>query len=651
GLGSEGLASATPPGFLDPLDPTAEELRRLAIYSNYRALVDTTPGGGYGTLYGPGVPLEPGGAAVPERIAGDEFIAFARPDRGGRRVTVMVQVPDGFDPERPCIVAAPSSGSRGVYGAIGTAGEWGLKKGCAVAYTDKGTGTGAHDLGEDTVNLIRGERADADAAGRLSNFTAPITEEERAAFDAELPDRFAFKHAHSGLNPERRWGRDVLDSVGFAFLALNTAVRFDRFPDAPLFTPDNTLVIASSVSNGGGASVLAAERDRRGLIDGVAVSEPNVNPTFDDGFVIRQGGREPVERHSRSLIDYVTLVNVYQGCANLAQPAAPLNAVPPELGAGRCESLRGKGLLRADTPEEQAAEAQAIINGYGILPEQNIVQPSHWFLNVPQAIAVTYANAYGRFGVQDDPCGYSFGATDPATGAPVPLAEDAEARLFAVSSGIPPTGGVNLINDDSVGGPRESRVSISPSTGRADQNLDGALCLRALATGRDPVTGAALTGEEREAALRVRRGARAVRATGDLGGVPAIFVTGRADANLAPNHTSRAYYGLNQLVEGEESGLRYYEVLNAQHLDVLNPLPGFAERFVPLHHYFIQALNLMYGHLTEGAPLPPSQVVRTEPRGEGAPPITLEDNLPPIGPTPEEGDRITFDGEELFIPE
>mgnify|MGYP003349286586 CR=1 FL=1 len=34
---------------------------------------------------------------------------------------------------------ATSSGSRGVYGAIST-GEWGLKKGCAVAYTDKGTG-------------------------------------------------------------------------------------------------------------------------------------------------------------------------------------------------------------------------------------------------------------------------------------------------------------------------------------------------------------------------------------------------------------------------------------------------------------------------------------------------------------------------------
>src|SRR6266436_3339651 len=55
GLGKTGLGSATAPGFADPLHPTAEELRRSAIYNNYRALVDPTPGGGYGTLYGPNV--------------------------------------------------------------------------------------------------------------------------------------------------------------------------------------------------------------------------------------------------------------------------------------------------------------------------------------------------------------------------------------------------------------------------------------------------------------------------------------------------------------------------------------------------------------------------------------------------------------------
>ena len=51
GLGKTGLGSAVAPGFADALHPTAEELRRLAIYNNYRALIDPTAGGGYGTLY------------------------------------------------------------------------------------------------------------------------------------------------------------------------------------------------------------------------------------------------------------------------------------------------------------------------------------------------------------------------------------------------------------------------------------------------------------------------------------------------------------------------------------------------------------------------------------------------------------------------
>src|ERR1700680_61085 len=67
GLGRTGLGLATPPGFADPLHPTAEELRRLAIYNNYRALVDPTPGGGGGTLYGPNVKAD-GNVPTNERL-------------------------------------------------------------------------------------------------------------------------------------------------------------------------------------------------------------------------------------------------------------------------------------------------------------------------------------------------------------------------------------------------------------------------------------------------------------------------------------------------------------------------------------------------------------------------------------------------------
>lgn len=634
GLGKDGLASAIPPGFADPLNPTPAELRRLAIYNNYRALLDMTDSGGYGRLYGPNVTADGTVTDSQGLVPGVEYIAFA--GAGRENVTMMVQIPDRFDPAEACIVTAPSSGSRGVYGAISTAGEWGLKNGCAVAYTDKGTGTGAHNLQDNTVGLITGVRADADAAGKDSTFTAKIPDRKRAAFNAETPFRFAFKHAHSGRNPEADWGQDVLDSVRFAFFALN-----QEYPEAEL-EPDNTIVIASSVSNGGGSSVLAAEQDDDELIDGVAVSEPNVNPEPSDDFTIIEGAGAPFANHSRSLYDYTTLLNIYQGCASAAAPFGVLFNLAPS--PARCDSLRALGLLTSDTLAEQAAEAQAIVNAYGFLEEQNPLQLSHWAFFIPQAISVTYANTYARASVTDNVCGYSFAETD-AAGFPAPLSAANEAVLFGTSNGIPPTGGIDLINNDGALGPQLDRIST------VDQNLAGALCLRALATGRDPVTGERVKGKARAWHERIRQSIEAIRASGDLDETPAIFVTGRADAILPLNHTSRAYVGLNAVEEGDDSNLRYYEVLNAHHLDAFNAFPGFNERWLPLHHYYNQALDLMLDHLRDGAPLPPSQVVRTTPRGPGAPPVTVADHLPPIGDTPDRGSAIVFDGDAVRIPE
>ena len=98
GLGKSGLGSATAPSFADALHPTAEELRRLAIYNNYRALVDPTPGGGFGTLYGPNVTANGTVTTSEGLIAGDEYIAFEKGEGDGTRVTMMVQVPDSFSP-------------------------------------------------------------------------------------------------------------------------------------------------------------------------------------------------------------------------------------------------------------------------------------------------------------------------------------------------------------------------------------------------------------------------------------------------------------------------------------------------------------------------------------------------------------------------
>lgn len=153
---------------------------------------------------------------------------------------------------------------------------------------------------------------------------------------------------------------------------------------------------------------------------------------------------------------------------------------------------------------------------------------------------------------------------------------------------------------------------------------------------------------------RIAQGIRKIRADGDVDGRPVVIVTGRNDAILPPNHTSRAYVGLNKSVEGADSGVRYYEVLNAHHLDVLNGVPGFKGAYVPLHHYYLQALDLMYAHLTEGADLPPSQVVRTTPRGTGVDgnvPDLTRDNLPDLKLYPAAADLIQFTADELRIPE
>lgn len=660
GMGSEGLANPTgavAAPFADPDNPTAAELRRRAIHTNYRAIVDTTPGGGYGELFGPTV-----GVSGDGKIAGKEYLAYADDGSGNVNVTMMVQIPASFDPQNPCIITGPSSGSRGVYGAIGSSGEWGLKKGCAVAYTDKGSGMGVHDLDRDLVNLIDGQIESAALAGDRSHFTAPGVTLD---FLRDNPDRLAFKHAHSQQNPEADWGSYVLQSLEYAFYVLNLPENYGQESNGGVtqtITPDNTIVIASSVSNGGGASLRAAEQDTKGLIDGIAVSEPNISPMVDANIVISEGERSwRYPNVGRALLDYYSLLNVFQPCANLdpeIKNDAPFNITDPvfnaffvseELGQNRCAALKAAGLLEANTVDAQAAEAQQIINNYGILTEQNIIQPAHHSFVIIESIAMLYANAYGRFSVADNLCGYSYSAGVTGTGAaPTELDLQRLKRIFATGNGIPPTEGVTIFNNNAQGGPAENRGSTS-MLGTRDQNLAGALCLRRLATGVDE-QGRPLTGAELERHQRVMAGIAGVRGSGDLQGKPTIIVHGRSDAILPPNHTSRAYYALNQYVEGGQSQLRYYEVTNAQHLDAFNGFPGFSNRYVPLHYYFNDALDRIYDHLVNGSELPPSQVIETTPRGVAGgpaqivPPLTST-NVPLPAEEPAAEDQITFNAE------
>ena len=145
-----GLRSHVPPAFADPAHPTAAELRRRAIWSNWRGIADLAPGGGYGELYGSAAPGA--GARIPR--AARTLPGANQPHR------VLVQVPDDFDADKRCVVVTASSGSRGIYGAIAVAGAWGLPQGCAVAYTDKGAGTGFVDTASGQGAKLDGTRGD-----------------------------------------------------------------------------------------------------------------------------------------------------------------------------------------------------------------------------------------------------------------------------------------------------------------------------------------------------------------------------------------------------------------------------------------------------------------------------------------------------------
>ena len=649
GLGKSGLGSAVAPGYVDALAPTPAELRRAAIYNNYRAIVDMTSAGGYGTLYGPNVAADGTVTADEGRIAGTEILAYSKGADGGaasQNVVLMVQIPSHFDPKKPCIVSATSSGSRGVYGGIST-GEWGLKRGCAVAYTDKGTGASTHDLGADTVPLIDGTRATAAAAGDAAQFRAPLDAAQLAAFNAAKPGRYAFKHAHSQRNPEKDWGRFTLQAIEFAYWALNERYGLDLPHGRTLRTirPANTLVIASSISNGGHAALAAAELDRERLIDGVAVSEPSVELPPDTGVTVKRGAA--TRPSGKTLFDYTTQANLLQSCAALSTAVAdaPGKAfVVAALAANRCASLKTKGVLSADTLAGQADEALALLGQNGWEPESAVLHASLAAFEVAPAVAVTYANALARASVADSLCGFSFAAVNANfTVGALPAA--ALAGMAATGNGVPPSSGVQLINDLSPGVALRDLVSLSPSTFKQDFNLDGALCLRGLLTGSDAQS------------LALQRGVAETLRNGNLQRKPAIIVHGRADALIPVNHSSRPYTALNKRVEGRHSNLSYIEVTNAQHFDSFIGLPtllgGYDTRYIPLHVYLNRALDAMWDHLRHGKPLPESQVLRTVPRGgtPGAAPAITEANVPAIPRKPAPGDAIRMVGNTLVVPD
>lgn len=623
GLGKTGLAGPAPT-LANPASPTAAQLRRLAIWTNYRALVDMTANGGYGRFWGPNIDVDGNDTLGEGKVPGIEYLAYADNGTGQQNVTLMIQVPMHFDPANPCIVTATSSGSRGIYGAISAAGEWGLKRGCAVAYTDKGSGNGAHELMTGHITLIDGLVADAASAGHDSLFTVDASASDIARYNNAFPNRYAFKHAHSQRNPEQDWGRDELEAIEFAYWALNQQFGAVANPShhRVRYQPGSITTIAASVSNGGGASLAAAEQDTRGWITAVVVGEPQVNVRMPRRARVLEGD-QPIAEAGKPLADYTTLANLLQPCAALAQAAAGapyLTALPlaqtTAIRQARCASLAAAGYVTGGDLQTQANDALARLHAAGYETDSDLLQAPMWDSQAVPAVAVTYANAYTRSSALANLCGFSFGTTNAATGAAgVPPAVSPMPTVFGLGNGVPPTNGISLVYNDAPTGAADHR----PAT--PDASLAGAVCMRRLWTEHDP---------------RMLASVRAIRVEADLHRKPAILVQGRSDALVPINHASRAYLAANSAREGDRGQVLLYEVTNGQHFDAFLPVPGFDTRFIPVHYYYLQALDLMWRHLQHGTPLPPSQVIRTVPRGglPGAAPALTTANLPAIEPNP-----------------
>lgn len=552
-----------------PLPPQGAALRAQAVHKDFRELVDVSQSGGFTARYGP--------SEEQMHVPGVEMSALLRLPGRQHAFAATLLVPDAFDWDEPLLVAAPSSGSRGVTGAIGDIGAWALPNGHALVLTDKSTGVGAHLLGSNTV--YRPDFSSTTAPGDPTTFRLAETP-SLAAFRDANPLAVAMKHVHSRENVEADWPYCVLEAIRFALSALkdmqpgrkNTAVK----------------VIAAGVSNGGGAVLRAAEVDEEALIDAVVAAEPNITPPQARTTA---GGSIDLPKAGRTMFDYATLMNLYLPAAVLSadleeMPFAQISAMNSARAAEWSKSLEQLGLLSGSTTQARAQDALSKIVALGFASSSFALLHAMSMMQAWPTICYVYANAYGRFGVEDALLGAQLCFADAnlltlEAGSPrAPLAEEIE--LLAVrSGGLTPGGGLCTLY----------------SNGSLAQSLEDALALRAL-----------FTGSSRDA-LRVQSGLSEVQASAQNRGIPTLIVHGDSDPLIAPVHSSRAYVEAAKANGQDMRNWRYYDIKGAQHFETLLMDEGVAKHYQPQLPYFFSALDASKAFLTKQTPLPAGNTI------------------------------------------
>jgi hydroxybutyrate-dimer hydrolase len=529
GLGLAGLRTAAAPLPADPDAPTAAELRRRALWANWRGIADLMPGGGFGEVYG----------AMPS-VPGREFHALAWLEGARQPHRVLLQLPDAFDAKQRCLVVTASSGSRGIYGAISLAGGWGLPRGCAVAYTDKGAGTGFFDLAAGLGAGLSG------VPGEGAPEFAPTT-------DPTLDPLIATKHAHSGDNPEADWGRHLKQAAEFALAQLSEAL-----PAQAPFTFENTRIIATGLSNGG-AAVLRAAADEEPWLDAAVVLEPNVH----------------VEAHGRPAFDYGSEAALLMPCALLdarfdSTPfARDAEGKPPALWAQACEVAHRRGMLDAGHLHAQIDEALARLHAAGWSDAAMAAGALSVSLDMWRNVGAIYASAYLRRGPLDMPCGYRVAVVDEK-GRPRAATAAERALWWSDGNGIPPTAGVSL---------------VSPTEAEVPAPLAGLHCLRELWTGEDA--------DARALRAQVAR----TQAGPPRAGLPLILAHGLEDGLIRERFSSAAYV---QMARAAGRPLRYWPLPHVQHFDAFIGLPAWSSRYLPMLAYGYRALDILSDELDRG---------------------------------------------------
>jgi len=551
GLGLAGLALPLPAP-ANPEAPTPAELRRRAIYSNWRGIVDLVPGSGFGQFYGSLLP-----------IPGREFRAFAQLPGTNTRHRVLLQVPDGFDRDKRCLVVAPASGSRGVYGAIGVAAPWAFLNGCAVVYTDKGAGTGLYDAGSATGVALDGTRAPVGSA--------PLEFEPR---DAAGTGQVLFRHAQSGENPEADWGRYAVQAMEFGLWALTRA-----WPDDESFRTDNSRVIGIAISNGAGALLRAAELPQAAGFRAIVAAEPNVHAP---------GGRAPY--------DYMTEAALYVPCAfGAAALADAPSLVPPvaraAVSAARCASLASAGLLQADDPKDLPAAAHAYLRERGWTDPALGSASVMVTFDLWRAIGVAYAAAHMRTGAGPLPCDYAYAPLDAAGKVRATTASE-RALWWSDGTGIGPNVGIGLVDGRATPG--------------ADPAFAGLRCLRDLWTG------------EGADAQRLRQGVADIQAQPSTVHAPIVVVLSGRDDGLVPGRFNNDDWVARARAANPGRAIAHYEVENVQHFDAFLGVPVLGARYLPMLPFVWRAADAAWAASESGRPLPASGTLKTRPRGMAA---------------------------------